>query len=170
MNRSIPPRHRLRSERHNENSRATSRTARRRAAQRAARQLHFIEGPGQADRDQPQRDDQAGGAGAAAARRRAADPAEPAGLPAEEAAVMKRLLAAVLLTLAPAAMAQAPAVDAARAAGAIGERYDGYVGVAAAVSPAVRTQVATINIRRRALYSRLAASKGVSPQDVGITA
>jgi hypothetical protein len=67
-------------------------------------------------------------------------------------------------------MAQTPAVDAARAAGAVGERYDGYVGVAAAVSPAVRTQVATINIQRRSLYSRLAASKGVSPQDVGITA
>jgi uncharacterized protein YdbL (DUF1318 family) len=84
--------------------------------------------------------------------------------------MMKRLLAAILLALAPAAMAQTPAVDAARAAGAVGERYDGYVGVAAAVSPAVRTQVATINIQRRALYSRLAASKGVSPQDVGITA
>ena len=37
-------------------------------------------------------------------------------------------------------------------------------------SPTVRSQVATINIRRRSLYSRLAASKGVSPQDVGITA
>jgi hypothetical protein len=58
----------------------------------------------------------------------------------------------------------------ARAAGAVGERYDGYVGVAAAVSTAVRSQVASINIRRRALYSRLAASRGASPQDVGITA
>jgi uncharacterized protein YdbL (DUF1318 family) len=52
----------------------------------------------------------------------------------------------------------------------VGERYDGYVGVAAPVSAAVRNQVATINIQRRALYSRLAASKGVSPQDVGVTA
>src|SRR5207249_3581418 len=103
--RSTPHPHRPQSERHNENSRSTPRTARRSVAQCAARQLHFAEGSRQADRDQPQRHDQAGGAGAAAARRRAADPAEPAGLPAEEAAVMKRLLAAVLLTLAPAAMA-----------------------------------------------------------------
>jgi len=34
----------------------------------------------------------------------------------------------------------------------------------------VRSQIATINIQRRSLYSRLAASKGVSPQDVGVTA
>jgi uncharacterized protein len=83
---------------------------------------------------------------------------------------MNRLfLVAALLVAAPAA-AQTPAVDAARASGAVGERYDGYLGVAAPVSPAVRSQVASINIQRRKLYSNLAASKGVSPQDVGITA
>ena len=84
--------------------------------------------------------------------------------------MMRRLLAAVLLLLAPAALAQTPAVDAARASGAVGERYDGYLGVAAPVSAAVRGQVATINIRRRALYSNLAAGRGASPQDVGVTA
>jgi uncharacterized protein YdbL (DUF1318 family) len=82
---------------------------------------------------------------------------------------MKRLLALALFAAMPAA-AQTPAVDAARAAGAVGERYDGYIGAAGAVSPTVRSQVAAINIQRRSLYSRLAASKGVSPQDVGITA
>ena len=71
---------------------------------------------------------------------------------------------------APAAVAQTAAVDAARAAGQIGERYDGYIGVAAPVSGLVRGQVTAINIQRRALYSRLAAAKGVSPADVGITA
>jgi hypothetical protein len=84
--------------------------------------------------------------------------------------MMRRLLAAILLALAPAALAQTPAVDAARTAGAVGERYDGYLGVAAPVSAAVRSRVATINIRRRALYSNLAAGRGASPQDVGITA
>ncbi len=82
---------------------------------------------------------------------------------------MMRLIVLALFMAAPAA-AQTPAVNAARAAGAVGERYDGYVGVAAPVSAAVRSQVASINIQRRSLYSRLAASKGVSPQDVGITA
>jgi len=82
---------------------------------------------------------------------------------------MTRLLFIVLFASVPAA-AQTPAVDAARAAGVIGERYDGYIGVSAPASAAVRSQVASINIQRRTLYSRLAASKGASPQDVGITA
>jgi uncharacterized protein YdbL (DUF1318 family) len=68
------------------------------------------------------------------------------------------------------ALAQTAAVNAARAAGQIGERYDGYIGVAAPISSMVRSQVTSINIQRRSLYTRLAASKGVSPSDVGITA
>src|SRR5437763_8390518 len=79
------------------------------------------------------------------------------------------VLAAALVMPAP-ALAQTPPVNAARAAGAVGERYDGYIGVAAPVTGVVRSQVATINLRRRSLYSNLAAAKGVSPQDVGITA
>jgi uncharacterized protein YdbL (DUF1318 family) len=82
---------------------------------------------------------------------------------------MSKLALLAFLAAAP-ATAQMPAVDAARAAGIVGERYDGYIGVAAPASAAVRSQVSTINIQRRSLYSRLAASKGVSPQDVGITA
>ena len=82
---------------------------------------------------------------------------------------MRKLIILAFLVAVPAA-AQTPAVNAARAAGAVGERYDGYIGVAAPVSGAVRSQVASINIQRRSLYSRLAASKGVSPKDVGITA
>lgn len=83
---------------------------------------------------------------------------------------MKRLLPFAALALAAPAVAQTPAVSAARAAGIVGERYDGYIGVAGSVSAAVRSQVASINIQRRKLYSNLAASRGASPQDVGITA
>jgi len=82
---------------------------------------------------------------------------------------MKRLLL-LLLGLAGPATAQTPTVDAARASGIVGERYDGYLGVVAGASGAVRGQVATINIQRRSLYSNLAARKGASPQDVGVTA
>lgn len=82
---------------------------------------------------------------------------------------MRRLFFLPLLLAGP-AIAQTPAVDAARAAGTVGERYDGYIGVVGLVSGSVRSQVATINIERRSLYSRLAATKGVSPQDVGIAA
>ena len=83
---------------------------------------------------------------------------------------MRWRVAIVAIALAVPAAAQTPAIDAARAAGTVGERYDGYVGIAAPVPAAVRSQVATINIRRRALYSSLAARKGASPQDVGVTA
>ena len=83
---------------------------------------------------------------------------------------MMRPLFLAALFVSASAVAQTPAVNAARAAGAVGERFDGYLGLAGPVSGAVRSQVATINIQRRSLYSRLAASKGVSPRDVGITA
>jgi len=83
---------------------------------------------------------------------------------------MKTLFLLTALLAAVPAVAQTPAVNAARSAGAVGERFDGYLGLAGPVSAAVRSQVATINIQRRSLYSRLAARKGVSPQDVGITA
>ena len=83
---------------------------------------------------------------------------------------MRKLLPFAGLILAMPAAAQTPAVNAARAAGQVGERYDGYLGVAAPVSQAVRNQVASINIQRRQLYSNLAASRGASPQDVGVTA
>jgi uncharacterized protein YdbL (DUF1318 family) len=81
-----------------------------------------------------------------------------------------RAAALALLVGASPVVAQTPAVDAARAAGSVGERFDGYLGIAAAVPGPVRSQVASINIQRRTLYTNLAASKGVSPNEVGITA
>ena len=83
---------------------------------------------------------------------------------------MKKALFLAALAVAVPAAAQTPAVDAARGAGVVGERYDGYMGFASPPSATVRSQVAAINIRRRSLYSNLAASRGASPQDVGITA
>ena len=88
---------------------------------------------------------------------------------------MKRtvlLIAAMAALAVPgSAPAQNPnAILAAKRAGTIGERYDGYVGIVNAnASAEVRRQVAALNIRRRTLYSNLAARKGVSPEEVGIT-
>ena len=82
-----------------------------------------------------------------------------------------RLLVTVLaVACAGPAIGQTAAVDAARAAGQVGERYDGYLGISGPVSAAVRSQVSSINIRRRSLYSGLAANRGATPQDVGVTA
>ena len=89
---------------------------------------------------------------------------------------MKRwqfLLAAGFATFIPVAAAQAQEASViveARSDGRVGERYDGYLGIVATASPALRRQVAAINIRRRSLYSSLAASRGATPQEVGITA
>ena len=62
------------------------------------------------------------------------------------------------------------AVMQARGAGVIGERFDGYVGFVTTPSESLRRQVNGINIRRRALYANLARRKGVSTEEVGITA
>ena len=89
---------------------------------------------------------------------------------------MKRLLISLAALASLAVPSSAPAQDpaailAARRAGLIGERYDGYLGlVNANASVELRRQVAALNIRRRSLYSNLAARKGVSPEEVGITA
>jgi uncharacterized protein len=81
------------------------------------------------------------------------------------------LLAILLAVLAvPAAAQSSPAVRAAKAAAQVGERYDGYLGYAAFSPPVARREVEAINIRRRSHYSNLAAARGVSPQEVGITA
>lgn len=78
------------------------------------------------------------------------------------------LAAAVLVP--SAAPAQTSTLAAARQAGVIGERYDGYMDFVRPPTTAVRRQVEAINIRRRALYSGLAARRQVSPAEVGITA
>lgn len=86
------------------------------------------------------------------------------------------MMRALLLTLAAAilagaATAQQPGmIVQARGAGLIGERFDGYLGVVTAPSVELRSQVAAINIKRRSLYSNLAARRGVGAQDVGLTA
>ncbi|MCL6698029.1 YdbL family protein [Sphingomonas sp. NSE70-1] len=89
---------------------------------------------------------------------------------------MRALLFGLLAFSSLAMPASAPAQDssaivAARRSGQVGERFDGYLGLSSAnVSADVRRHVGAVNIRRRALYSNLAARKGVTPEEVGITA
>lgn len=83
--------------------------------------------------------------------------------------LMVALTAAALAT-APLGAQSSPTVTAARAAGQVGERYDGYLGFAVPPSPAIRQEVLAVNIKRRALYSNLARQRGVAPEDVGVTA
>ena len=79
------------------------------------------------------------------------------------------IAAAVAFLAVPAAAAQNPAtIDAARQAGVIGERYDGYMGFVAAPSAELRRQVNAVNLRRRNLYIGLGGRRSVGPQVVGI--
>ena len=81
------------------------------------------------------------------------------------------LAAAGLITVAaPASSQSSPAIAAARQAGTIGERYDGYIGYSAGASAAVQRQVGAVNIKRRSLYSGLAARRRATVQEVGIAA
>ena len=75
------------------------------------------------------------------------------------------VLATGLVATGP-ARAQSGAVVAAMAEGAVGEQADGYLGIAGSVSAAVRSEVESINIKRRAAYTDLAGKRGVTVQDV----
>lgn len=64
-----------------------------------------------------------------------------------------------------AAMAQSTVAQAI-AQGVIGEQADGYLGVKGSVSSAVKAEVDSINIKRRAAYTDLAAKRGVTVADM----
>ncbi|RAK59128.1 DUF1318 domain-containing protein [Phenylobacterium hankyongense] len=63
------------------------------------------------------------------------------------------------------------AVDAAKAAGIVGEQADGFLGfVVASPDPALKAAVAEINAGRAQLYREAAAKNGVSPEAAGASA
>jgi uncharacterized protein YdbL (DUF1318 family) len=78
---------------------------------------------------------------------------------------------ASLAVAVPVVAQESASIVQARRAGLIGERFDGYLGFVTPNPPAeLHRQVNAINIRRRSLYHDLAARKGVTPEEVGITA
>jgi uncharacterized protein YdbL (DUF1318 family) len=80
--------------------------------------------------------------------------------------------AAALLLLATPAFADLAsdkaAVDAAKAAGTVGEQADGYIGfVSGSADATVTAAVNEINAGRRGVYSQTAAKSGVTPDAAG---
>jgi uncharacterized protein YdbL (DUF1318 family) len=59
------------------------------------------------------------------------------------------------------------AVDAAKAAGTVGEQADGYLGIVSGADSAVTAAVNQINAGRRQVYSQTAAKSGVTPDAAG---
>lgn len=81
------------------------------------------------------------------------------------------IAAASLLLVAGAAQAQRdPAYAAARAAGQVGEKMDGYLGVVGAPSEALKRMVDGINIRRKQVYVAEAQDEKVTVQEYAFTA
>ena len=56
-----------------------------------------------------------------------------------------------------------------RATGQVGEQADGYLGIVGSPSAALRAQVNAVNIKRRALYTELAAKRGVKIEEAAAT-
>lgn len=62
-----------------------------------------------------------------------------------------------------------PAYAAARAAGQVGEKMDGYLGVVGGGSPALRAMVDDLNIKRRAVYSQKAQAQRATVEEYAFT-
>lgn len=71
---------------------------------------------------------------------------------------------------APAFAQRDPAYAAARSAGQVGERMDGYLGIVVAETPALRRIVNDINIKRRAVYSERAKANNATIEEYALTA
>jgi uncharacterized protein YdbL (DUF1318 family) len=53
-----------------------------------------------------------------------------------------------------------------RVSGLVGEQADGYLGLVASAPADVRAQMESINIQRRAAYTRLASQRGATIEEV----
>ena len=62
-----------------------------------------------------------------------------------------------------------PAYAAARSAGQVGEKMDGYLGIVGAETPELRRMVQDINIKRRAVYAQRAQAKGSTIEEYAFT-
>ena len=78
------------------------------------------------------------------------------------------MLTGALLLAAPAQAQNDAAIAQARAAGQVGEQADGYLGFVpgASISADLRGRVEQNNIQRRALYTRRAAERSVSVNEM----
>ena len=59
------------------------------------------------------------------------------------------------------------AVDAAKAAGTVGEQADGYLGIVSSADGGVTAAVNEINAGRRQVYNQTATKSGVTPDAAG---
>ena len=70
----------------------------------------------------------------------------------------------------PAFAQRDPAYAAARAAGQVGEKMDGYLGIVGAETAELRRVVNDINIKRRAVYAERAQANNATLEEYALTA
>jgi len=80
------------------------------------------------------------------------------------------LVLAGLALSAPALAQRDPAYQAARSAGQVGEKPDGYLGVVGGADASVRKLVDDLNIKRRALYAQKAQAANATLEEYALTA
>lgn len=77
---------------------------------------------------------------------------------------------AVLGMIPAAALAQRdPAYAAARAAGQVGEKVDGYLGYVTPPSPSLKAMIDELNIKRKAVYAEKAAAAHATVEEYALT-
>ena len=79
-------------------------------------------------------------------------------------------VAAIGMAAAPALAQRDPAYAAAREAGKVGEKPDGYLGIVGNADPALQRLVDNINIKRKAIYSEKALENKATPEAYALTA
>lgn len=87
----------------------------------------------------------------------------------QKAFVPVAIAAALGLLSAPAWAQRDPAYNAARAAGQVGEKLDGYLGIIGGGNPALRAIVDDINIKRKAVYAQKAQAQHATVEEYAFT-
>lgn len=84
-------------------------------------------------------------------------------------ALLGGMLALGLVLPSPAVAQRDPAYEAARQAGQVGEKMDGYLGVVGSQSGAIEAMVSDLNIKRRANYAERAQAQRATLQEYAFT-
>jgi len=86
---------------------------------------------------------------------------------------MRKLLIPVLalaIAATPALGQRDPAYAVARAAGQVGEKMDGYLGIVGTPTHELRTMVDDLNIKRKAVYAQQAQAQHATVEEYALTA
>lgn len=85
------------------------------------------------------------------------------------AAMLGTAFSGIALSSAAQAQGRDPAYAAARAAGQVGEKMDGYLGIVGSATPELRAIVDDLNIKRKAVYAQKAKAQRATVEEYAFT-